>query len=129
MKGIPMIYNGQEVATPVRLTFPFTSTKIDWSINPDVTTEYKKVISFRNQSEAVRRGELASYSSDDVCVFTKTLGKEKVLVISNFRDKRIPYTLPDELKNSAWKDAFDGSKVRLKGDITLEPYTYLVLKN
>jgi glycosidase len=129
MKGIPMIYNGQEVATPVRLTFPFTSTKIDWSINPDVTKEYKKVISFRNQSEAVRRGELTSYSNDDVCVFTKTLGKEKVLVISNFRDKQVPYTFPDELKNRAWKDAFDGSDVRLKGDITLEPYTYLVLKN
>ena len=28
MKGVPMIYNGQEVATPFQLTFPFTATKL-----------------------------------------------------------------------------------------------------
>jgi hypothetical protein len=32
MKGIPMIYNGQEVGTPFRLTFPFTSTRVDWTL-------------------------------------------------------------------------------------------------
>ena len=48
MKGIPMIYDGQEVGTPYRLSFPFTSAKIDWTINPNITAEYKKVLAFRN---------------------------------------------------------------------------------
>ena len=74
MKGIPMIYGGQEVGTPYRLVFPFTSKKIDWTINPALTLEYKKIIAFRNRSNAIRRGNLTSYSTNDVCAFTKKIG-------------------------------------------------------
>jgi glycosidase len=130
MKGIPMVYNGQEIGTPFRLTFPFTGTKIDWTLkNPDITAEYKRIIAFRNSSEPVRRGIMTSYSSDDVCVFTKIEGSEKVLVLSNLRDREVTYTLPEVLVNSAWKDAFNGSRTTLKSTITLEPYSYLVYKN
>jgi glycosidase len=129
MKSIPMIYGGQEVGTPQRLTFPFTSSKIDWSLNPDLTGEYKKIIAFRNSSEAVRRGEVKSYSSDDVCVFTKIIGAKKVLVLANLRNKPMTYTVPSELENSSWKDAFSGSKMKIPNTVTLEPYEYIVYKN
>jgi glycosidase len=130
MKGIPMIYNGQEIGTPFRIVFPFTHSKLDWTINnPDVTAEYKKIISFRNKNAAVRRGELVSYSSDDVCVFTKTEGSKKVLVLSNLRNKAVTYSVPGALANSSWKDAFNGSKITVGNSITLEPYSYIVLKN
>jgi len=132
MKGIPMVYNGQEIATPFRLVFPFTGTKIDWSLgaaNQDVTAEYKKIIAFHNKSEAIRRGTLNAYSSDDVCVFTKESGSQKVLVLSNLRNKAVTYTVPAALVNSSWKDAFNGKKTTVTAEITLEPYQYLVLKN
>jgi glycosidase len=131
MKGIPMIYNGQEIATPFRLAFPFTGTKIDWSLsatNQDVTAEYKKIVAFRNKSTAIRRGVLNSYSSDDVCVFTKQAGSENVLILSNLRDKAVAYTVPAALANSSWKDAFSGAKTTLTAEIKMEPYQYLVLK-
>lgn len=128
MKSVPMIYNGQEVGTPYRLVFPFTSKKVDWTINPGTTAEYKKVIAFRNSSNAIRRGNVTSYTTDDVCAFTKTLGKEKVLVISNLRNKSIDFTLPSALKNSSWKNAMNGGRVALSGSVSLQPYTYLVLK-
>jgi glycosidase len=129
MKGIPMIYNGQEVGTPYRLTFPFKSTAVDWTLNnPDITAEYKKVIAFRNKSKAVRRGSLSSYSSDDVCAFVKELKAEKVLVLSNLRNKSVTYNIPSALINSRWKDAFTGSRTSLKNEIVLEPYQYIVLK-
>ena len=128
MKSIPMIYNGQEVATPYRLTFPFTGKKIDWSINPDVTAEYKKVIGFRNQSKAVRRGTLVSYTTDDVCAFTKTDGKEVVLVISNLRNKPVDFAVPAALANTNWKNVFSNVKQQVGQSISLEPYTYLVLR-
>jgi glycosidase len=127
-KGVPMVYNGQEVGTPNRMIFPFTRTKIDWTINPDVTAEYKKVIAFRNKSTTVRRGELASYSSDDVCVFTKTLGSDKVLVLSNLRNKAVTYTIPEALVGTSWKDAFTGDRSTLGKEINVEPYQYIVLK-
>jgi len=128
MKGVPMIYNGQEVGTPDQMMFPFTRTKIDWNINPDVTAEYKKVIALRNADAAIRRGELASYSSDDVCAFTKTLGGDNVLVLSNLRSREVTFMLPAELANQKWKDAFTGKKNALTTQVTLQPYQYLVLK-
>lgn len=129
MKSVPMIYNGQEVATPVRLTFPFTSTKIDWSINPEVTAEYKKIISFRNNSAAVRRGALQSYSTADICAFTKELPGEKVLVIANLRNAAINYTVPAAMQNTDWTDAINGGNVSLTTNLSVEPYGYLVLKH
>jgi glycosidase len=129
MKSVPMIYDGQEVGLPYALLFPFTRSKIDWSVNVDVTAEYKKVIAFRNSSEAIRRGELTSYSSDDICAFTKTIGDKRVLVLSNLRNKPVTYSIPTNLVNMKWKDAFTGSKMDFITTITLNPYQYLVLKN
>ncbi len=129
MKSVPMIYNGQEVGTPHRLTFPFTSTKINWTINPDITAEYKKVIAFRNNSSAVRRGNLISYSSADVCAFAKELGTEKVAVIVNLRNSIINYSLPAAWENTSWTDALNGGTVTLNNQVSLQPYTWMVLKN
>ena len=129
MKGVPMIYNGQEVGTPFRLTFPFTSSKIDWSINPDISVEFKKIINFRNSSIAIRRGDLSSYSTQDVIAFTKTSGSEKVFVIANLRNKTINYSLPTNLSTSTWLDAMNGGVVPLTNQLSLPPFTYLVLKN
>ena len=130
MKGIPMVYNGQEIGTPFRLVFPFKKTNIDWTLNnPDITGEYKKILAFRNSNKTVRRGALTAYSSDDVCVFTKTEGSKKVLVLSNLRDKAVTYTVPSALANSSWRDAFNGSKTTIAASVNLEPYSYMVLKN
>jgi len=129
MKSVPMIYDGQEVGTPYRLVFPFTKSKIDWTLNPDVTAEYKKVIAFRNSSETVRRGELTSYSSDDVCAFTKKLDEKTVFVLSNLRNTTVSYTTPSNLLAYKWKDGFTGDKSKLGSVITLAPYQYIVLKN
>ena len=130
MKGIPMVYNGQEIGTPFRLVFPFKKTNIDWTLNnPDITGEYKKILAFRNSNKTVRRGALTAYSSDDVCVFTKTEGSKKVLVLSNLRDKAVTYTVPSALANSSWRDAFNGSKTTIAASVNLEPYSYMFLKN
>ena len=128
MKSVPMIYDGQEVGTPYRLVFPFTAKKIDWTINPAITAEYKKMIDFRNSSNAIRRGHLISYTTDDVCAFTKTLGKEEVFVISNLREKSIDFVLPSAIQNSTWEDAMKGGTVALSGKINLPPYSYFVFK-
>jgi hypothetical protein len=128
MKGVPMIYNGQEVGTPFRLVFPFTGADINWTLNPDIKAEYKKLIAFRNTSTAIRRGVLTSYSNADVCAFTKELGTEKVFVASNVRNATVSYTLPTSVANSTWTDAMTDGSVSLGTGITLPPYTYLIYK-
>lgn len=125
MKSVPMLYNGQEVGTPHRLTFPFTSTKIDWNINPELKAEYKKIIAFRNQSAAIRRAEPVSYTTDDVCAFTKQEGSEQVFVLVNVRNRPVTYVLPQTV-TGYWKDAFSGKSIRFGKTIVLEPYQYIV---
>lgn len=129
MKSIPMLYGGQEVGLPYRLTFPFTGRKIDWSLNPDITAEYKKIIAFRNSSVPIRRGNLTSYSTKDVCAFIKEAGSKRVFVVSNLRNISVDYTIPEKMVNSKWNDAFTGAKAKLGGTIKLEPYSYIVYKN
>ena len=128
MKSIPMIYSGQEVAIPYRIVFPFTKNKINWSLNPAVTREYKRVLAFRNNSPAVRRGDLSSYSTNDICAFTKKLDQEEVWVISNLRNKTIQYTVPVNLRNTSWHQVFNEHPYAVKSGIMMEPCSYLVLK-
>lgn len=128
MKGIPMIYNGQETGTPYRLTFPFTSTKIPWGTDPAMTAEYKKIVAFRNQSTAIRRGELTSFCTDDVCAFTKKHGTEQVLVLVNMRDSVVDFAVTPELAATSWMDAFNGGSLTLTQKISLQPYAYMVLR-
>jgi glycosidase len=128
MKGIPMVYNGQEINYPTQIKFPFTTTTIDWTINRDGFAEYKKVLAFRNGSKAIKRGALRSIDTRDVCAFTKTFDDETVLVIANVRAFNVVYPLPSDLVNSTWQDGFAGTSVNLGKEISLQPYSYLVLK-
>ena len=128
MKSVPMIYNGQEVGTPVRFTFPFVGQTIDWSINPDIKAEYKRILAFRNSSVAIRQGSLTTYSTTDVCAFTKQQATDSVLIIDNLRNSVINYNLPAALSNTTWIDAFSNQSVSLNTQLILQPYTYLLLK-
>lgn len=128
MKGVPMIYNGQEIGYATRINY-FKRDPINWSANPAITEEYKKVILFRNNSSAVKRGQLFTYSSNDVVAFTKEQAAEKVLVLVNVRNRAVDFSLPAALANSTWTDALNGGNVALAGNVTLQPNAYLVLKN
>ena len=128
MKGVPMIYNGQEVGFQTRITFPFTSVKIDWTINPDVTADYKKLLAFRNSSTALRQGSLTSYSNADVCAFTKELAGQKILVLVNLRNAVISYPVPMAIANTTWADALNGGSVTVGTQVSLQPFGYYVLK-
>jgi glycosidase len=128
MKGVPMVYNGQEVGTPFRIVFPFTGRKIDWTLNPDIMAEYKKILLFRSASAAMRRGQLSSYCNADIVSFTKELKGEKVLVISNLRNSVITFELPIPLQNTTWTDAMTGEGVNMTIQLVLQPFSYLIAK-
>ena len=126
MKGVPMIYNGQEVGTTRDLNI-FYHNPIDWTTNPDMTAEYKQIIKFRNGSDAVKNGKLSQFSSDDVVVFTKSNDSQQVLVISNLRNRAVTYTMPSTLTAAGWKNAFTNAAVNLNSQVYLQPYQHMVL--
>ncbi|MEJ7681579.1 MAG: starch-binding protein [Segetibacter sp.] len=118
MRGVPFLYGGQEVAFDKRIPFPWDGVKIDWTQNPGVTAEFKKVIGFRNSSTAIRRGTMLNYSDLNVCAFTKISGTEKVLVFSNLRSTTSDYIMPAALAGT-YKDAYTGATVILRSSSTL----------
>ncbi len=126
MKGVPMIYNGQEVGCTRDLNI-FYHNPIDWSTNPDMTAEYKKILNFRASSDAVKNGQLSQFSSDDVVVFTKSTDAQKVLVIANLRNNAVTYTVPATLTTTGWKNSFTSASVTLTSQIYLQPYQHMVL--
>ncbi len=128
-KSVPFIYNGQEVGMTTPITFPFTSVKINWTGNIPMTALYKAIISFRANNAAVREAAPVSYSSADVCAFTKTSGANEVLVLVNMRNQTINYTTPTALVNTQWTNAADGTTFTATSQVTLQPYQYYLLHN
>jgi len=128
MESVPMIYNGQEVGMAVPITFPFTTVKINWNTNPDVTANYKAILAFRSSSTAIRRGTLTSFSNTDVCAFKKVSGADQIIVLSNLRNANEDVTLPSDLNGSVWTNALTGATITLSGQTSLTPYQYIILK-
>jgi glycosidase len=125
MNGVPMIYNGQEVGSTRSINF-FYRTPIDWSTNPEMKAAYKKIISFRKNSAAVKRGDLAVYSNDDVAAFSKSTSDETVFVIASLRGNKTTYAVPAAFQGT-WKDAFTGASVTLSNQLFLQSYQHMVL--
>ncbi len=129
MKSIPFIYNGMEVGNTSDLAFPFTGELINWTEDPTVTPVVKQIIAFRNQSFAIRRGDVFSYDNTDVCAFTKTSGNQFVFVASNLRETTKSFGLPGGIANTTMIDAFSKDSVKLSDTLVLSGYQYKVLTN
>ncbi|MFV5696873.1 alpha-amylase family glycosyl hydrolase [Flavobacterium sp. ZT3R17] len=129
MNSVPMIYNGQEVGYNKRIDY-FNRTPIDWSTaDLDMLAEYKKIIAFRNSSNALKKGTYKGYSSDAVSAFTMETATEKVFVLSNLTSATVNYTIPVSLSKLTWKDGFTGAAITATTQISLLPFQYKVLKN
>ncbi|MFV5685144.1 alpha-amylase family glycosyl hydrolase [Flavobacterium sp. GB2R13] len=129
MNSVPMIYNGQEIGYNKRIDY-FNRTPIDWSpADLDMLAEYKKIIAFRNSSDALKKGTYKGYSSDAVSAFTMETAAEKVFVLSNLTNATVNYTIPVSLSKMVWKDGFTGVAITATTQISLLPFEYKVLKN
>lgn len=95
-----MIYNGQEIGYDKRLNY-FAKTPIDWSTaDASMLAEYKKIIAFRNTSNAIKTGEFTGYSSNSVSAFTMVKDAEKVFVLSNLSGSTVKHLIPSTLKET-----------------------------
>jgi glycosidase len=129
MKSVPMIYNAQEIGYAKRIDY-FHNVPIDWNTaDASMLAEYKKIIAFRNSSNAIKRGTYKGYSNDAISAFTMETDTEKVFVLSNLTNSTAKYIVPAALSKITWKNAFGGTSVTVTSEITLEPFQYIVLKN
>jgi glycosidase len=126
--GVPLIYNGQEVGFNVKIPFfRNSSTKIDWNANPEILDQYKRLISFRQNSPTVREGVLETFNSEDVMAFRKKMGDKEVIVLVNLRNTSKDLELPLSVAGDGWTDAMTGETTSLSGTVALQPYEYQIL--
>ena len=129
MGGVPLVYNGQEVVVPNQLPFfEGNNVAIDWTLNPEIFSQYQQLLNFRKESNALRKGSLTDYSTTHVVAFKRQFEGEEVLVIVNARNVDRVYEVPTELANSTWQNAFDDTTFTINGTIELSPYQYFILK-
>lgn len=124
--GIPLIYNGQEIARPTNINF-LTDDPIDWTLNPGIYDEYIAVMNARAALGAVSGGVMTSFSSSDVIAFTRTNGDEELLVLANIRNENKTIAISSTLEGD-WTNALKNDSVSLSGSIDLAGFEYLILK-
>ena len=84
--GVPMLYNGEEVANDERLGL-FEKVDIDWRRPREMGELYKKLFALRRDHKALSRGEMILVPSShpqDVYAFFRSAGNDKILAVLNF---------------------------------------------
>lgn len=127
LDGVPLIYSSQEVGTLDNVSF-FNNDPIDWSANPAILEKYKQVLAVYNEVPALRKGELQNFEDLNIAAFKKTYNDEEILVMVNIRNRSRSFSLPEELQNTTWTDAFSGAEVTLGNSLQFQSYQYFVLK-
>ncbi len=131
MRGVPFLMSGQEIDYEPKTDWPWTNFKFNWSQNPTAAADFAKILNFRTTSAAIRRGDLTTYANDDISIFTKTLGSEKVIVMSNLRNAAKSYVIPAALAGTYVNPYNNNASVTLTAGSTrnFAAYEYLVLTN
>ena len=131
MRGVPFLMSGQEIDYEPKTDWPWTNFKFNWSQNPTAAADFAKILNFRTSSAAIRRGDLTTYANDDISIFTKTLGTEKVIVMSNLRNASKSYVIPAALAGTYVNPYNNNASVTLTTGATrtFAAYEYLVLTN
>jgi uncharacterized protein YjdB len=130
LKGVPFLMGGQEIDYEPKTDWPWNNFKFNWSQNPTAAADFAKILNFRTSSTAIRRGALTMYPSDDISVFTKTSGTEKVVVMANLRNASKTFIIPSALAGT-YTNAYTGASVTLTSGATqsFNAFQYIVLTN
>ncbi len=96
--GIPLIYNGEEVANDRKLSL-FEKVDIDWTRPADMRTLYRQLFRLRRDHKALSRGEMIRVPSTDdrsVYAFFRIAGNDRLLIVLNVsaEERHVSLTLP-----------------------------------
>jgi len=140
LDGVPMIYNGQEVADTARHSI-FGRSPIDWANGdtPSGKVRYafcKKLCTMRHAERALTRGAvvwLDNDQPDSVLSFLRRTSGEEILSVLNLSNRatKVRITFPDPTQWSYNALIADGATVESDGSapmLNLEGFGYLIAK-
>lgn len=97
-----------------------------------IWNHYRKLIALRKEHPVIVYGRYQSYLDQhpDVFTYTRTLERQRLVVIANFSARNISLALPDELQVSGTCLVSNYDRVdALSGTIDLRPYEALAILN
>ncbi len=88
---------------------------------------YKKLIELRKAHPIIVYGkyELLLKDSEELFVYTRTMGEEKLLVVCSFTDKPCSFTIPEEFAGASCMIA--NMEHTYQGEVVVQPYEAFVL--
>jgi 1,4-alpha-glucan branching enzyme len=127
MRGVPLIYTGQEVGRMATVPF-FSNSPIDWSANAPMLSKYREIYGIYNNLEVARRDNLTLHNAIDAIIIEKELNGEHLLVLVNVRNTPVSVPMPASLLNTAWSTAITGITEFIGTTMELMPYEYKILR-
>lgn len=124
--GVPMIYSGQEVGRSSTTPF-FTNSPINWNGNPTMLQFYEDLMQWYKSNETVKRGFVASASTNDVFALKKNLNGQDVVIMANVRNSTVTFTVPTAWQGN-WNAALSGAAYSLASTVTLAPYQCVIIQ-
>jgi 1,4-alpha-glucan branching enzyme len=126
MRGVPLIYTGQEVGRLATVPF-FSNSPIDWSANASMLSKYREIYGIYDNLEVARRGVLTLHNANDAIIIEKELNGEHLLVVVNVRNTPVSVPMPSSLLNTAWSTAITGTTEFIGSTMSLMAYEYKIL--
>jgi alpha-amylase len=129
LKGMPLIYTGQEVGMNRALKFFEKDKAPDWTKN-EMFAFYKKLNELKHTQAALaageKGGEMVRYhtTSPNVFVFARKLAASEVLVYLNLSKEPVALSFKNEAPKGDFKDYFVGKKATLPTN--LAPWEYKI---
>lgn len=133
VKGMPLLYNGQEAELNKRLSF-FEKDPIEWKYSK-LGDFYSALFNLKLKNKALLNGnaggemiKISSTNDSSIFAFVREKGKNKVLVVLNLSDKSQDVTLTNDVMKDKYKNLFTGIKTSIKAqyDFKLTPWEYQV---
>ena len=100
LPGIPLLYNGEEVANHKKLDL-FEKVDIDWTRPREMDTLYRMLFTLRQNHKAIPHGKMVKIQTSDekdIYAFFRIDGKDIVLTVLNFSasDMSVNMSIPTE---------------------------------
>lgn len=135
MKGMPLLYSGQEAGNTKALKF-FERDPIEWKPHP-FKSLYSRLFHLKARNQALWNGQaggemkrLHTEQDEQVFSFTREKGKNKVVGVFNLSPQSLNVTLPATAMKGRFKNALNDTALpkakQGKFELTLKPWEYQV---
>jgi glycosidase len=134
LPGVPLIYDGDEVGNPEKLSL-FEQVPINWNNDGSFRKFYEEIFSLRRSNAALTYGSykaLTTNDGQDIFAFERTAGNDEALCVFNLSKSGKPDVeiSVGSAANSSFADGVTGEQFHVKdGKVTvsLEKYGFLIL--